>query len=116
MRKNKRENLHLIAKSIYSTISDADLTQDLNIIDDDDLEAVEGKVLYKLHKYKERNKTLVKKKKEKHLKMNSLFDGKTVKNVGSWLMPLLSLIKKETLSEALLFFRTSPRESVLRRH
>lgn len=66
---NKQE-LYRIATTIKNIILDPHLISNLYQIENEDENygGKEGQVLYKLHKYKERNKGLVKKKKESYLK------------------------------------------------
>lgn len=65
-----RDSLTKIANSIKSIISNEEINVRLYNIEDDDEDLVfkEGKVLYKMHKFRERNPKINKLKKEKHLK------------------------------------------------
>jgi 5-methylcytosine-specific restriction enzyme A len=68
---NDIPQLREIAKHIRAVANDPSLKAELQEIDDDDdkgIAAKEGKVLYKLHKYRERNKKLVDDKKKQSLK------------------------------------------------
>jgi 5-methylcytosine-specific restriction protein A len=67
--KDRKEILKSIANNIRAASNDPEINRVLNKIDteiQDEYEAPEGRVLYKLHSYKERNSTLVKKKKLNH--------------------------------------------------
>ncbi|HBU78635.1 MAG TPA: HNH endonuclease [Muricauda sp.] len=70
--------LHRIANQIKNTVSNSELTGNLYQIDnyeeDDEPEVKEGKVIYKLHKYRERNSKLNKKKKDGYLKIHGKLD------------------------------------------
>lgn len=72
------DRLKRIAKQIKKTVSDSELTKNLYRIGDDDeeeqLKVKEGKVIYKLHKHRERNPKLNKKKKENYLKKYGKLD------------------------------------------
>ena len=64
---NNTDGLKRIAEQIKKTISDSELTENLYRIGDDE-EEEQLKVIYKLHKHRERNPKLNKKKKENYLK------------------------------------------------
>lgn len=68
---NNIAKLHKIAEQIKKTVSNSDLSKSLYRIGDDEedeqLNVKEGKVIYKLHKHRERNSKLNKKKKENYL-------------------------------------------------
>lgn len=70
--------LNKIAEQIKNTISDSELTKNLYRIGDDEedekLRVKEGKVIYKLHKHRERNPKLNKKKKDWYLKKYGKLD------------------------------------------
>ena len=70
---NDQDRLHQIAEKIKRTIEDEDVVHKLYLMDEEEdrlplWEVKEGKVLYKLHKYRERNQTIVKEKKEQFFK------------------------------------------------
>ncbi|WP_207224199.1 hypothetical protein [Aquimarina brevivitae] len=69
---NNNDGLKRIAEQIRKTVSDSELTENLYQIGDDEdekqLKVKEGKVIYKLHKHRERNPKLNKKKKKRYLK------------------------------------------------
>lgn len=67
---DKPEYLNKIAQNIINSIENIE-TQNI-IIDDDENEFLEGKILYRQHISRERNKTLVKKVKEKAKKQGML--------------------------------------------
>ncbi|RZK55370.1 MAG: HNH endonuclease [Pedobacter sp.] len=73
--KNDIPSLSKIAGNIKSIINDPNLSKELNTLseenDVDKVSAKEGQILYKLHKYRERNHSLVHKKKAYHLKKHS---------------------------------------------
>lgn len=73
-----RERLRRIADTIRATVGDTSLNLKLYQIpdeaDEQDYVFGEGKVLYKLHKYRERNPNLVFKKKTLHLKKYGTLD------------------------------------------
>lgn len=75
---NDRDRLRRIANAIRNTVSDTTLNLKLYRIPDETEEKDyifwEGKVLYKLHKYRERNSELVVKKKVLHFKKYSALD------------------------------------------
>lgn len=74
---DKKELLKSIAKKIRSTISDESLRIELSNIDiekDEDFSVKEGKVIYKLHKYRERNNKINQKKKDLYFKKNGKLD------------------------------------------
>lgn len=64
--------LNKIAEKIKNTVSNSELTKNLYRIGDDEedeqIQVKEGKVIYKLHKHRERNPKLNKKKKDTYLK------------------------------------------------
>lgn len=70
--------LKQIAKQIKTTTSNIKLTESLYRIGDEDgeeqLKVKEGKVIYKLHKYRERNPKMNKKKKDNYLKKYGKLD------------------------------------------
>tara|TARA_B100002049_G_scaffold140559_1_gene104241 strand:- start:1629 stop:2360 length:732 start_codon:yes stop_codon:yes gene_type:complete len=70
--------LKRIAEQIKKTVSDVELTNNLYRIGDEDedekLKVKEGKVIYKLHKHRERNPKLNNKKKENYLKKYGKLD------------------------------------------
>ncbi|TDQ11401.1 HNH endonuclease [Pedobacter metabolipauper] len=73
--KNDKQSLNKIALSIRQITVDQNLNKEIHLINsDDDEESVpEGKVLYRLHKLRERNKNIVLKKKNDALnKFNKL--------------------------------------------
>ena len=64
------ERLHKLAKRIREVSSDLDLANQLYLIEedtDDKIEVNEGAVIYKLHKFRERDIKIIKKKKEREL-------------------------------------------------
>ncbi|GJM29232.1 MAG: hypothetical protein DHS20C17_18670 [Cyclobacteriaceae bacterium] len=61
---NNRELLKRLARNIISTTSDFELRDQLKHIDLEDEEVQEGEVIYKLHRYRERNSRINKKKKD----------------------------------------------------
>jgi 5-methylcytosine-specific restriction protein A len=70
---NDQERLHQIAEKIRSTLQDEDVVHRLyQMYEEEDRsllwEVKEGKVLYKLHKFRERNHTIVKEKKYQFMK------------------------------------------------
>lgn len=73
-----RAELKEIANKIKKTIDNTVLNNKLYKIDDDEVDEInnvkEGKVVYKLHKYRERDKTINKKKKDKYFKQNGKLD------------------------------------------
>ena len=74
---NNIDSLERIAKQIKTTVSDMELTKYLYQIGDDEeelLKVKEGKVIYKLHRYRERNPKLNKKKKDNYLKKHGKLD------------------------------------------
>ena len=75
---NNIYGLKRIAKQIITTVSNIELTNNLYRIGDDDedekLKVKEGKVIYKLHKHRERNPKLNKKKKDNYLKKYGKLD------------------------------------------
>jgi len=68
--KGRKEILTNIANNIKAALNNPEIKLALNETDgsevEEEYEAPEGRLLYKLHKYKERNRTLVKKKKMNH--------------------------------------------------
>lgn len=65
------DRLHRIAERIRSVSQDIELANQLYLIDEDQdkgFEVNEGAVIYKLHKYRERDSKIIKKKKEKEYK------------------------------------------------
>lgn len=71
--KDSQTLLRKLAKNIRATLSQERLVEELRlpILEDeeeDGYSALEGKLLYRLHRYRERNRTLVDKKKKDHLK------------------------------------------------
>lgn len=69
---NNQQKLKLIANKIKSLVDDIEINNEIYKIEDDEIsesESVkEGKVLYKYHKYRERNTKIVRRKKELSLK------------------------------------------------
>jgi 5-methylcytosine-specific restriction enzyme A len=67
-----KSKLKQIADQIKKTVTNIEITNSLNNITDDDIDederVKEGRVLYKLHKYRERNTIITKKKKQNHFK------------------------------------------------
>lgn len=62
------ERLHKLAKRIRAVSEDIDLANQLYLIEEDQDEGIEvneGAVIYKLHKYRERDTKIIKKKKER---------------------------------------------------
>ena len=72
----KRKELSILAEKIKASISDSRLRNKLYSIDNDDLNdfVKEGEVIYKLHKYRERNSKITKDKKERYFKANGKLD------------------------------------------
>ncbi|MBS9525855.1 HNH endonuclease [Litoribacter alkaliphilus] len=70
--------LRKIANAIRTTVSNSSLTQKLYLIpeevDEKDIVFTEGKVLYKLHRYRERDNKLITLKKKTHLKKYGSLD------------------------------------------
>lgn len=68
--KDNRELLSKLSAQIKQIAQNTELTYELRLLTDDPSEenhtAKEGQVLYKLHKYRERNQTLIKKKKSQY--------------------------------------------------
>jgi 5-methylcytosine-specific restriction enzyme A len=64
----KRELLHAVASEIRKITSSADLKSKVFLIEDDEVDegdfVLEGRILYKLHKLRERNRKIVAKKKK----------------------------------------------------
>lgn len=71
--KDDKAKLRKIASQINETISNTQLSLQLYKIDDDENTPTvkEGSIVYKLHKYKERNQSIIRKKKEQYLKIHS---------------------------------------------
>lgn len=70
---DSKELLHKLALKIRNAVENSNLLIQLSKIDDDietGYKAKEGSVLYKLHKYRERNSAIVKKKKDKYFREN----------------------------------------------
>ena len=66
---NKKDELLEISRKIQEIVNSSDYDPMVNeIIDDDDYEGREGKLLTRVHKYRERDSKIVKKKKEQVLK------------------------------------------------
>lgn len=68
---NKKDKLRSICKTIYSLVEDNKSLEDLYKIEDEiseELAVKEGKVLYKLHKVRERSHKIVSQKKKEYLK------------------------------------------------
>ncbi|HEX9509369.1 MAG TPA: HNH endonuclease [Puia sp.] len=65
---NKKDELRSIASEIRKVVADEDLKRKIYTIEEDEVTqddaVVEGQVLYKLHKFRERNKEIVKRKKD----------------------------------------------------
>ena len=74
----KKQELKTIANKIKSTIDNTSVVEKLYAIsneqDDDSYFVKEGKVIYKLHKLRERNSKINKKKKESYLKEHGKLD------------------------------------------
>ena len=71
--KNDKDRLHHIAEKIRNAVENEDLVHKLYLMDEEEdrlplWEVKEGKVLYKLHKYRERNHAIVKEKKAQFFK------------------------------------------------
>jgi 5-methylcytosine-specific restriction protein A len=68
---NRKDDLRSIASEIKKAVADEDLKNKLYSIEEDEVTqedtVVEGQVLYKLHKFRERNREIVKRKKEQAL-------------------------------------------------
>jgi 5-methylcytosine-specific restriction enzyme A len=68
---NKKEELRSITAEIKKIVADDDLNGKLYSIEEDEMTqgdaVVEGQTIYKLHKFRERNKEIVKRKKEQAL-------------------------------------------------
>ena len=66
--KDRKEELHKIAERIKRTVANQDLNHQLYQIPNDEPEIItsvfEGQVIYKLHKYRERDARIIKQKKE----------------------------------------------------
>ena len=67
-----KNKLHQIAEQIKRTVANVEVTKRLHQISDDEADEVEsvkeGYVLYKLHKYRERDSKITKQKKQLHFK------------------------------------------------
>lgn len=73
----KKEVLKRIAENITLALGDDQRVHEISSIEDeidDEILVKEGKVLYKLHKVRERNKGVVKRKKDEYLKLNGKLD------------------------------------------
>jgi 5-methylcytosine-specific restriction protein A len=71
--KDDKASLRLLANKIKEAVADQNINLSLDGMkteEAEEMEANEGKVLYKLHKYYERDKKIIKKKKEQVLKQN----------------------------------------------
>ena len=70
---NKKEELRSIATEIKKAVADDELRANLFSIEEDEVtqedSVVEGQTLYKLHKFRERNREIVKRKKEQALSL-----------------------------------------------
>lgn len=71
--KNNRALLRQLANNIRATLAQENLVEELKVPiaedeEEDEHSASEGKLLYRLHRYRERNRALVNKKKKEHLK------------------------------------------------
>lgn len=67
--RNQHNLLSEIAKNIRKAIEDATFIKyNSELVEEENSFAKEGKILYRLHRYKERNASLVNKKKQQHLK------------------------------------------------
>ncbi|MFC3881042.1 HNH endonuclease [Algoriphagus namhaensis] len=75
---NRKSELKRIANTIRSAVSNTELSLKLfeiqDEVEEDQMEFKEGRVLYKLHKYKERNSKLVLAKKSWHFKKYGSLD------------------------------------------
>jgi 5-methylcytosine-specific restriction enzyme A len=71
---DKKVELHAIASEVKKVVADSDLRDEISHIEEDDTtlndNIVEGQVLYKLHKFRERNKEVVKRKKDQALALD----------------------------------------------
>ena len=76
---DNRKLLSNLAESIRSTVEDSELANKLYDIPEDEepVEVKEGKVIYKLHKYYERNYAIIKRKKSQYLKRYGKLDCET---------------------------------------
>lgn len=76
--KGRNDDLKSIANQIKETVSNREITQKLYRIqdeEDDEIQSVrEGRVIYKLHKLRERDSKINKKKKSNYLKQNKKLD------------------------------------------
>ncbi|USD26601.1 HNH endonuclease [Flagellimonas marinaquae] len=73
----KRAELKIVANRIKTTLGDKSLKNKLLSIEDleEDFDSIrEGEVIYKLHKYRERNPKITKVKKDKYFKENGKLD------------------------------------------
>lgn len=72
--KNKKTLLKTLANAIKTSVTNEEVKQSVLSVnenfEDDEFSRMEGTILYKYHLYRERNPTLVKKKKEQALKTN----------------------------------------------
>lgn len=70
--RNNRALLQKLANNIRDILAQVDLVEELKVPiaedEEDGYSAPEGKLLYRLHRYRERTRTLVNKKKKEHLK------------------------------------------------
>ncbi|MFC7526132.1 HNH endonuclease [Parapedobacter sp. GCM10030251] len=71
--KNNRALLRQLANNIRATLAQENLVEELKVPitedeEEDEYSAPEGELLYRLHRYRERNRALVNKKKKEHLK------------------------------------------------
>ena len=73
---DSRNELSTIAQKIKESISNSKLRNKLYSIDNDEINdsVKEGEVMYKLHKYRERNSKITKTKKERYFKVNGKLD------------------------------------------
>ncbi|MBD9178667.1 MAG: HNH endonuclease [Odoribacter splanchnicus] len=71
---NNKKSLHNIANTIKAIVNDINISAELDQISVENeeypKEIKEGKIIYKLHKYRERNSKISQRKKELHLKNN----------------------------------------------
>mgnify|MGYP001216674918 CR=1 FL=1 len=67
---DKKDELSLISKKIISLINSSDqINQDIDIDIDNDFESHEGMILSRVHKFRERDQKIIRKKKEQILKL-----------------------------------------------
>lgn len=75
---NNKKELAKIASIIKNIVQNTSLNVEIYKIEDEEtecnFEAKEGLTIYKLHKYKERNRNIVKKKKETYLKKHGILN------------------------------------------